>query len=223
METLSRSPNVRICEIANSVASRPAGVRVAELRGASMAPSFFPTYSLACLPPPPLSLSLPLFLLLSHSLSVSLPFFSSFLPWLTRSIAFSLVSALIHSLLSFSPVDTFCFFSLAHSFAFFPFSHAYTYTYTHAYIRTRTHIVSCSFVLRSFTLSLSAYLLFHIPAQSFAFVWTASFSRTSSFRSPLSIHASPSRDFVTYSVHPFDEHRPLDVHSRTRTKSMPVL
>lgn len=122
-----------------------------------MAPSFFPTHSLACLPP---SFSLPPFL--SHSLSPSLPFFRTLTHSLAHSVAFSLVFAPVHSLLSFSPADAFCFFSLAHSFAFFPFSHTHAYIYTH---RAYTSFLSFSLPfdrLLSFSVCLPSRLTYRL-------------------------------------------------------------
>lgn len=154
----ARSASVQNRGIREScVASRPAGVRVAEPRGASMAPSFFPTHSLACPPP---SFSLPPFL--SHSLSPSPPFFRTLTHSLAHSVAFSLVFAPVHSLLSFSPADAFCFFSLAHSFAFFPFSHTHAYIYTH---RAYTSFLSFSLPfdrLLSFSVRLPSRLTYRL-------------------------------------------------------------
>lgn len=153
-----------------------------------MAPSFFPTHSLACLPPSfSLTHSLPLSFspLLSHSdsLTRSLGRFlsrfraGSFTPlFLARRCVLLLFSRPFVRFLSFLP-------------------HARIHIYTPC-----VHVVP--FVLsavRSFTLFL-CLLTFssHIPPSSLATVWTASFPRyTRSFRSPLSLNTPPSRDFVS--------------------------
>lgn len=190
-ETLGQRAS-RIVEFANraSLAGRPACVSRNRGEPVWRRVSFLLTLSPAYLP---LSLSL------SHSLPLSFSPLLSHSDSLTRSLGRFLSRFRAGS---FTPLflarrDAFCFFSLAHSFAFFPFSH------THAYIYIYTlcvHVVP--FVLsavRSFTLFL-CLLTFssHIPSSSLATVWTASFPRyTRSFRSPLSLNTPPSRDFVS--------------------------
>lgn len=188
-ETLDQRAS-RIVEFANraSLAGRPACVSRNRGEPVWRRVSFLLTLSPACLP---LSLSL------SHSLPLSFSPLLSHSDSLTRSLG---------RFLSRFRAGSFTPLFLARRCVLLLFSRPFVRFLSflpHARIHIYTpcvHVVP--FVLsavRSFTLFL-CLLTFssHIPPSSLATVWTASFPRyTRSFRSPLSLNAPPSRDFVS--------------------------